>query len=98
MVRKTEANVRFIGAYRVISGKTQLTIEHNETISVKKAVQKIAEGLPRLKRVLIDPKLEDPTPNALILLNGREISVLNGLETMLTSGDEMIFIPVSHGG
>jgi len=34
----------------------------------------------------------------LILVNGREISVLNGLETKLKDGDEISLIPVVHGG
>jgi molybdopterin converting factor small subunit len=48
--------------------------------------------------VLIDPELENPRPNTLILVNGKEISVLNGLDTMLEDGDEVVFVPVVHGG
>ena len=54
--------------------------------------------MPALKRSLIDQQLEDPRPNALILVNGREISVLNGLETNLKNGDEIVLVPVVHGG
>ena len=54
--------------------------------------------MPRLERTLVDPDLEDPRPNTLILVNGKEISVLNGLETMIKDGDEIIFIPVLHTG
>jgi len=54
--------------------------------------------MPVLKRSLIDQQLEDPRPNALILVNGREISVLNGLETNLKDGDEIVLVPVVHGG
>ena len=42
--------------------------------------------------------LEDPKSNALILLNGKEISVLNGLQTKVKDGDEVVFVPVVHGG
>jgi molybdopterin converting factor small subunit len=34
----------------------------------------------------------------LILVNGKEISVLKGLETVLKEGDEILLIPVIHGG
>ena len=54
--------------------------------------------MPELKRSLIDRQLEDPRTNALILVNGREISVLNGLETKLNDGDDVVFVPVVHGG
>ncbi len=48
--------------------------------------------------MLIDPELEDPRPNMLILVNGKEISVLNGLRTDIKNGDEIVLIPVVHGG
>lgn len=93
-----EVIVKFVGAFRTISGKSKLTIKHKEIPDVRKAVEKIVEELPKLKGALIDADLEDPRPNTLILLNGREISVLNGLETILRNGDEIVFVPVSHGG
>jgi len=93
-----EVTVRFIGAFRTISGKSKLTIEYRDMPNVKKTVDKIVEELPKLKGALIDADLQDPRPNTLILLNGREISILNGLETMLKNGDEIVFVPVSHGG
>ena len=33
-----------------------------------------------------------------MLVNGREISVLNGLETRVNDEDEVVFVPVVHGG
>jgi molybdopterin synthase sulfur carrier subunit len=51
-----------------------------------------------LKRNLIHEEPENSQPNALILVNGREISVLNGLQTGLKDGDEVVFVPVVHGG
>lgn len=93
-----EVTVRFVGVFRSISGKKELTIKFRETDTVKSAIMKIIEELPGLKRALIDSGLEDPRPNTLILVNGREISVLNGLETVLKDGDEVVFVPVLHGG
>jgi molybdopterin converting factor small subunit len=34
----------------------------------------------------------------LVLVNGKEISVLDRLETLIKDGDEVVFIPVVHGG
>jgi len=93
-----EVTVRFVGVFRSISGKKELTIKFRERDTVKTVIMKIIEELPGLKRALIDPGLEDPRPNTLILVNGREISVLNGLETVLKDGDELVFVPVLHGG
>lgn len=65
---------------------------------MKEVVNKIVEEMPTFKRALIDPDLEDPRPNTLILVNRKEVSVLNGLETLLKDGDEVVFIPVLHAG
>jgi len=62
-------------------------------------IHKITETFsPEFKRTLVDPELNDPRPNALILVNGKEISVLEGLETEVNKGDDVVIIPVSHGG
>lgn len=54
--------------------------------------------MPQLTKIFGDQPLSDSRSNTLILVNGREISVLNGLETTLNDGDEVVFIPVVHGG
>jgi MoaD family protein len=90
--------VKFIGSFRNASGKGKLTIKSEAIIPLREAIKEIVEELPKLKRVLIDPELENPRPNTLILVNGKEISVLNGLDTMLEDEDEVVFVPVVHGG
>lgn len=90
--------IKFIGALRHLSGKTQLTINFQEGMSLKELVTKISQQMPKLEKTFSDHQLNDSRSNALILINGREISVLNGLETKLNDGDEIIFVPVIHGG
>ena len=90
--------IKFIGALRKISGKTQLTIEYQQDMSVEELVTKLSQEMPELEKTFRDDSLNDSRSNALILVNGREISVLNGLETNLSNGDEIVFVPVVHGG
>jgi MoaD family protein len=87
--------LKFIGALRQISGKTQLTVNFQEGMSLKDLVTVISQEMPLLEKTLND---DNARSNMLILINGREISVLNGLETKLNDGDEIVFIPVVHGG
>ncbi len=96
--RAMSVTVKFIGALRGISGKERLIIKVEKEMSLSELVKEIIEKEPKLKRALIDPELEDPRPNALILVNGKEISVLKGLETVVRDGDEVVFVPVIHGG
>lgn len=89
--------VKFIGALRKASGGNQNVVDCQEC-SVKSLIEKISVSSPSLKRNLVGGEGENEYPNALILVNGREISVLNGLATMLKDDDEVVFIPVVHGG
>ncbi|MEM3463608.1 MAG: MoaD/ThiS family protein [Candidatus Bathyarchaeia archaeon] len=93
-----KVNIRFVGSFRNITNKGKVTLELGEGAQLKEAVKRITEEFPKMERVLIDPELGDPRPNTLIIVNGREISVLKGLETVLKDGDEVVLIPVSHGG
>jgi molybdopterin synthase sulfur carrier subunit len=90
--------VKFVGALRHVSGAGELALDCKADISIRELMNEITKDMPALRRSLIDQQLEDPRPNALILVNGREISVLNGLETNLKDGDEIVLVPVVHGG
>jgi len=93
-----KVKVRLMGVFRGFSEKSSVILKL-EKPTVRSAVQSLAKSLPaESRRLLIDPELNDPRPNALILLNGREISALNGLETSVKDDDEITLIPVSHGG
>jgi len=90
--------VRLFGVFRGLWGKDQLSLEVDQP-TVRSVVQALTESLSmEAKRLFIDPELDDPRPNALILLNGKEISVLKGLETEIKDGDEVTLIPIAHGG
>ncbi len=90
--------VKFIGALRHASGKEKLAVDCKRDASLLDLMNELTKELPALRRNLLDEQLEEPKPNALILVNGREISVLNGLETKVKDGDEVVFVPVVHGG
>jgi len=91
--------VRLLGVFQGLSGKRWVPMELEGPTTVRKLIQKLTEAFsPEFKRVLIDPELEDSGPNALILVNGKEISVSKGLETEVNDGDEIVLVPVSHGG
>jgi molybdopterin synthase sulfur carrier subunit len=90
--------VKFIGALRGISGMSKLSIRAKDAVPLSKVINQIIKEQPKIKRALIDLELEDPRPNTLILVNGKEISVLNGLDTIVENGDEIILVPVVHGG
>jgi molybdopterin synthase sulfur carrier subunit len=97
-MRGMAITVKFIGALRHVSGADELALDYKDDVSIRELMSEITKEVPALTRSLMDQQLEDPRPNVLILVNGREISVLNGLETNLQNGDEVVLVPVVHGG
>jgi len=61
-------------------------------------VENLSQTIPQFKSTFCESDLNSPKSNSLILVNGREISVLDGYETRLCDGDEIVFVPVVHGG
>jgi MoaD family protein len=90
--------IKFVGALRHLSGKTQFTLLFRDNLSIDLLIDQIGQEIPELKRIFSDQELNASRSNSLILVNSREISVLNGLKTKLNDGDEIVFVPVVHGG
>jgi MoaD family protein len=90
--------MKFVGALRRDAGKETLALECKKGASLIDLVNELTRELPPLRRNLLDELLEEPKPNALILVNGKEISVLKGLQTIIKDGDVVVFVPVVHGG
>lgn len=91
--------VRFLGIFQRLSGKKHFQLKLKEPATVRKAIMKLTETFSsEFKRVLIDSQLDDPRPNTLILVGGKEISALQGLETKIKDAEEIVLIPMVHGG
>jgi len=91
--------IRALGAFKELFGCTSLTIKLKKNTTLKRAIQELDYSLTnKSKRLLVHYEISDVWLNALILVNGKEISVLNGLETIISNGDEIVLLPVSHGG
>ena len=90
--------IKLIGALRHVAGAGEFTVDCKDNVSIRELVDDFTRKLPELKRSLIDQQLDDPRPNVLILVNGREIGVLNSMATPLRDGSEVVLIPVVHGG
>jgi len=87
-----------VGALRHASGVDKLKRDLAEDSSIRDLINEIVREKPELKRALTGNQSKEQITNALILVNGREISVLSGLETKIKDLDEVVFVPVIHGG
>lgn len=94
-----KATVKFFGVLRKTVGKKQVSVEIKRNTKLKDIIQSLTDKTSNLKQLLIDPELGDIRPNAIVLLNGKELSALDkGLGTRVHEDDEIVLIPVVHGG
>ncbi|UCC58437.1 MAG: MoaD/ThiS family protein [Candidatus Bathyarchaeum sp.] len=91
--------VRFLGIFQRLSGKKRFQVKLVEPVTVRKVIMKLTENFSsEFKQALLDSELEDPRQNSLILVGGKEISALQGLETEVKDCEEVVLVPMVHGG
>ena len=93
-------HIKFYGVLRTAAETNELDLTIQNKTTVKSLISKLVseERFRNLKNLLLDAETTDPRPNALIMVSGREINALNGLETELKEHDEVAFLPIAHGG
>jgi len=84
-------SVEFMGALRTIVKASSYSVELEEGDSVSTLMK-------RLRGEYLNGEGFLERSNLLVMRNGKEISVLGGLQTELRHGDKVTLIPVSHGG
>ena len=94
-----EVKVILLGSLKEFSESEVLHLRFDEEPRVEDVVQRLVTSLgPAFEKAFLDPVVHLPTPRALILVKGFEIGVLQGMGTLLKDGDEVVILPVSHGG
>jgi len=83
--------VELIGTLRTLAKAERYRVELEEGATISTLMR-------RLRAELFADKEHVDESNLLIMTNGKEISVLNGLQTGLENNDIVTLIPVSHGG
>jgi sulfur-carrier protein len=96
-----KVHFKLYGVFRsaVGSATVNLDLSHGEP-TVRLAISELVSrpDSSELKKLILEWDTQDPRPNALILVAGREITALNGLDTRLEDGDELSLLPIAHGG
>jgi molybdopterin converting factor small subunit len=91
-------HIKFIGSFRNVSGRNKLSLRLERSVPFKDVMEKVLKELPELEKLLGSGECEVSRRSVLVLVNGRELSVLQGLKTMIKIGDELVFVPIVHGG
>ena len=94
-------NLRLYGVFRSTAGASNIQLElPSDTPTVRTVFDVLSSdnSYRDLVKLLLSDQTGDPRPNAVIMVSGREISSRNGLETPILEGDELLLLPVAHGG
>ncbi|MEB3765157.1 MAG: MoaD/ThiS family protein [Desulfurococcales archaeon] len=84
-----KVEIMFIQEYYQLAGKPRIIVDLPEGSSVKDALEKIPEEVK--ERVFDeDGSIRPPTD---IIVNGRSIAFLDGLDTRLKDGDRIVVSP-----
>ena len=90
--------VRMLGVLREAGGSKEQIIDIVEGATVDSVIRGLMAQDERLEGVLWDKEVDSPLPNALIMLDGVEVNNLEGLETPVKRGQELVLLSVVHGG
>lgn len=94
-----QIKVRMMGLLKEASGRTEEELILDDGADISTVIRILVnEHGEEMKNALLDPVLQNPLPNALVLLNGVEISNLLGLTTTVGDGDVLVLLSVTHGG
>jgi molybdopterin converting factor small subunit len=94
-------SLRLYGVFKSAAGSEMVDLNIPiDQPTVRAAMAEIASrsDFRELKQLVFDGETLDPRPNALIMVSGREISTLDGLDTKLRASDELSLLPIAHGG
>jgi len=94
-------SVRFFGSLRALVGKKVecVEFEDREEATVEKVLKRLSEIYGKdFVEYVFDGKTGEIQSYLLLLVNGRSITVLGGLETRLVDGDVLAILPPVGGG
>jgi len=80
------------------AGRRILEEEIDEGATIGTLIRKMASEHPAFRKSIFVPNTEDLSGDISIVLNGRFLDLLDGLETPIKDGDTIILFPVIEGG
>ena len=94
-------HLKLYGVFKSAAGADAVSVDlPGEEKTVRLAISELLSrpSCAELRKLLLEEEGCDPRSNALILLAGREIGAIAGLDTRLKEGDELSLLPIAHGG
>ncbi len=93
----TRVKVKFFGVFRNYAKNESLNVCLEEPATIESLMIKLSSQINEFNE-LLKYGLKDIKSNMIIVLNDKEIGVLDGLKTYVKDGDDVVIIPTIHGG
>ena len=97
---QTVVHVELIGTLSHSAGRGSFSVDISRSTSLATVLLELEDKHCVPKGTLLEEGSNgnDLSRNLLVLVDGREIGILNGPATLLNGGERVIVLPVSHGG
>ena len=66
--------------------------------SVGNLLNRLCARYPRFGQIVFDTDTQELTGKVIIFFNGRALELVNGLDSKLSDGDTLTFVPLIEGG
>jgi molybdopterin converting factor small subunit len=91
--------IRFVGTFREVSNMKKLNLTIPEETKISNVLDCLTERLGEgFNNMLVNPLMDSFFLQELVLLNGVDITNLQGIDTPVYDGDKIVFLSVTHGG
>ncbi|TRO53898.1 hypothetical protein E2P71_05535 [Candidatus Bathyarchaeota archaeon] len=90
--------VKLLGVAKDTAGFGQLEVDLGEKSTVAEVLETLFDGRGKLREAVWDSALNTYESCALVLLNGVEVGNLEGVDSRVGPGDELVLLSVAHGG
>ena len=94
-----KVKVKFFALVRELTGKREEIVDLNDQATVRTLLGKLVEEYGvKFRDYILDPASKEPRGHIQFLMDGRNITLMQGLDTALKEGTSLAILPPVGGG
>jgi molybdopterin synthase sulfur carrier subunit len=94
-----KVKVKFFALVRELTGKREEIVDLNDQATVRTLLGKLVEEYGvKFRDYIFDPVSQEPRGHVQFLMDGRNITLMQGLDTALKEGTSLAILPPVGGG
>ena len=90
--------VRMLGVFKETGKSKDSSVDVMVGSSIGDVINTVIGDNDALRTILWDKQVDSPFPNALVMLDGVEVTNLQGMDTPVSDGQELVLLSVVLGG